>query len=135
MFIRNAHSDFSIKSSSTSEGGIQRVRSIRRSNHKHLDFFVTIELVQTGQQLSHDTPFHFLRRGLTFWCNRVDLVQEQHARRVRARTFKHVTNLPLRLARNPRDHFGRGDIDHRHIKFTSDGAREQRLAATRGSVE
>src|SRR5688572_21722441 len=60
----------------------------------------------------------------------VDFVDEDDAGRVLLRLLEHVANARGAHAHEHLDEVGTGDREERHLGFTGDGAREQRLART-----
>ena len=68
-------------------------------------------------------------------AERVDLVEEQHARRVRARPLEHLVEVLLALPEPHVEHFVEPDRVEAGVELTGDRTREERLAASGRAVE
>src|SRR5262249_13862847 len=68
------------------------------------------------------------KAGAAVTADRVDLIDEDDARRVLLALLEHVAHAGRADANEHLDEIGAGDGEERHIRFTGNGARQQRLA-------
>ncbi len=69
--------------------------------------------------------------GTTLPADRVDLVDEDDARRVALGLIEQIAHAAGADADEHLDELGAGDAEERHSRFTGNGAREERLAGAR----
>ena len=115
-----------------SRGRVQHVRTVGRGDDD--DPFVAVESVHLDQQLVERllalvVPAAETRS--TVAADRVDLVDEDDARRVLLGLVEHVADARRADPDEHLDEIGTGDREERHLGLAGDGLGEQRLAGTR----
>ena len=95
------------------------------------DAFVGLEAVHLDQQLVERLLALVVaaaEAGAAMAADRVDFVDEDDAGRVLLRLLEHVAHAARADADEHLDEVGAGNREERHVGFTGDGARDQRLA-------
>ena len=127
--IRQRHDDLAIETARTQQRRIEHVRAVRRGDDD--DAFVAFEAVHLDEQLIQRLLALVVtaaETGAAMAADRVDLVDEDDARRVLLRLLEHVAHARGADADEHLDEIGTGDREERHLRFAGDRFREQRLA-------
>ena len=119
-----------------SSAGIENVGTIRRGDEN--DAFVRLEAVHLHEQLIERLLALVVpaaETGAAMASHRVDLVDEDDARGVLLALLEQIANARGADADEHLDEVRPADREERHVRFARDGAREQRLAGSRGAHE
>ena len=91
--------------------------------------------VHQRQQLGHHPLLHFAHHLLAARGNGIDFVQEDNAGRLAAGLFEDLPQMGFALAVKLVDDFRAADGKEIRLRLMRDGARDQRLAATRRAIQ
>ena len=130
------HGDLTVEAARTQQGGIEHVGTVGRGDED--DALVGFEAVHLDQQLVEGLLALVVaaaEAGAAMAADRVDLVDEDDARRVLLRLLEHVAHAGSADADEHLDEVGAGDGEERHVGFAGDGAGEQRLTGARRADE
>mmetsp|Transcript_2596 Transcript_2596/g.7814 ORF Transcript_2596/g.7814 Transcript_2596/m.7814 type:complete len:353 (+) Transcript_2596:315-1373(+) len=134
IWQRNVHE--LVEPSGTHDCGVEDVRSIGGANDK--DVLPRTNTINLGKDLVDNTvtgTAGVACRGPTSAGNGVQLVKEQHARRGLTSLVKHLTHVRLGLSKPHGEKLGTLDGDEVGLALVGNGLCEERLSASRGSVE
>src|SRR2546422_1345021 len=132
--VRHGDEDDPIVAARPQEGGVHHVRSVRRPDHD--DALHALEAVEAREELVHDPLAHpAVRVEPPAVRDRVDLVEEDDARRDLLRLLEDHPDRLLALPDPLRHHLGAFDRDEVRLALGGDRLREERLPGPRGSVQ
>ena len=117
-----------------SSAGIEHVGTVRRGDED--DAFVRLEAVHLDEQLIQRLLALVVpaaETGAAMASDRVDLIDEDDARRVLLALLEQIANARGADADEHLDEVRPADREERDVGFAGDGAREQRLARSRGA--
>jgi len=130
--VGTVHDDAAIETARAQQRRIEHVRAVR-GRHQD-DAFVRFEAVHLDQQLVQGLfalVVTAAEAGAAMAADRVDLVDEDDARRVLLALLEQVAHARRADADEHLDEVGAADREERHVRFTRDRAREQGLAGSR----
>jgi hypothetical protein len=107
---------------------------VRRREHEDA-LVVAARAVELGQQLVDDVAPGGAAQLAALLAERVDLVEEDHARRAAARGLEDRVQPRFALAEPHVEHVVEADREERRTELARDRAREERLAAAWRAVE
>ena len=122
-----------IEAASAQQRGVQNLGSVRRRHQDHAN--ARIEAVELDEQLVQRLLALLVRdrTDAARLAQRVQLVDEDDARRLLLRLLEQVAHARRADADEHLDEVGAADREERHPRFAGDGARQQRLARARRS--
>ena len=128
--------DLAVEAARPQQRGIEHVGPVRRRDEDHA--VVGLEAVHLDEQLVERLLALVVtaaEAGAAMAADRVDLVDEDDARRVRLALLEQVAHAARADADEHLDEVRAGHREERTTGFAGDGAREQRLAGTRRADE
>ena len=130
--VRQRHHHLAVEAARAQQRRIQHVRTVGGGDDD--DALVALEAVHLHQQLVEGLLALVVaaaEAGTAVAADRVDLVDENDARRVLLGLLEHVAHARGTDADEHLDEVGAGDGEERHLGFAGDGAGQQRLAGAR----
>src|SRR5690606_11721545 len=130
--VGQRHDHLAVEAAWTQQRRIEHVRTVRRGDHDHA--FVALEAVHLDEQLVQRLLALVVTAAearATMPADRVDLVDEDDARRVLLRLLEHVAHARRTDADEHLDEIRARDREERHLRLAGDRAGEQRLAGAR----
>ena len=132
-FVRNANVNLAIETAETTQRRIDRIRSVGRAHDD--DVRTRLHAIHQSQELRHDAALDFTVRLLTLRSDRVDFINENDSRRILFSLFERLAEVGFRFTRELGHNFRTVDQEEEGAGFVRHRARNQRLAATRRTVE
>src|SRR5690606_17671183 len=130
------HDDLAVEAARTQQRRIEHVGAVGRGDED--DALVRLEAVHLDEKLVERLLALVVaaaEAGATMPSDRVDLVDEDDARRILLGLLEHVAHAGGTHAHEHLDEVGAGNGEERHVGFARNGAREQRLAGARRAHE
>ena len=124
--------DLPVEAAGAQQRGIEHVGAVRRGDQD--DAGVLIEAVHLDEQLVERLLALVVTAAqarAALAADRVDLVDEDDARRALLRLFEEIAHAARADADEHLDEIGTRDREERHARFARDRARQQRLTGTR----
>ena len=131
--VRHADLDLAVEPSGTAQRRIERVRAVRCADDDDLP--AGLETVHEGEELGDDTSLDLAGDLVPLRRDRVDLVDEDDARRVLFGLLEHVPEVLLALTVELRHDFGARDGMEVRVRLRGDGFREERLPGPGRAVQ
>ena len=131
--VGHADVDLAVKAAEAAQRGVDRVGPVGRGDDDHVA--AALEAVHQRQQLADDAALDLALRLVALGRDAVDLVDEDDRRRVLLRLLEDLAQVGLGLARQLGHDLGPVDDDEERARLVGDGARDERLAATRRAVQ
>ena len=134
--VRCGHRDLPVEAAGAQQRGVEDVGPVRRRDQD--DPAARVEAVHLDEQLVERLLALVVtaaEAGATVAADRVDLVDEDDARRVLLGLFEQVADTRRTDTDEHLDEVRAGDRVERHARLTGDGAREQRLTGSGRAVE
>ncbi len=132
--VRQPDHDLAVESARTQQRGIQHVGTVGRRDDDHA--LAALEAVHLDQQLVQGLLALVMtaaQTGTAMATDRVDLVDEDDARRALLGLLEHVTHAAGADADEHLDEVRAGDREERHLGLAGDRAGEQGLTRARGA--
>ncbi len=126
------HDHLPIEPAGPQQSRIEHVRAVGRSDQNHP--FVRLETIHLDEQLVQGLLAFVVaptQTGAAVAPDRIDLVDEDDARRILLALLEHVAHPAGTNADKHLDKVRTGDREERHIRFAGNGASEQGLAGAR----
>ena len=131
--VGREHEQRAVQPARAAQRGVDVPRMVRRAEHEHA-VVVGLRAVELRQQLVDDVAARRVAQVAALLAERVELVQEEHARRGAARRLERVVQAALGLAEPHVEHVVEAEREEARAELARDGAREERLAAAGRAV-
>ena len=131
--VGNRNGYLAVKTPRTAQGGIEHVRKIGGANHDHLVPFR--QPVHQRQQLRDHPLLHFADNLVAAGRDGIEFVEKDNARRLASSLLENLAQVGFAFAIKLVDHFRSAHGKEIRLRLVRDGARDQRLAASRRPVE
>jgi len=132
--VRRQHQQGAVEPARAAHRLVDVPRVVGGGQHEHA-LVALSHVVELGQQLVDRAAHRAVPQLRALLAERVDLVEEQHARRAAAHQLEDVVQVALALAGVHVEHVGEPDGKETRAVLARDRPRQERLAATRRSVE
>ncbi len=129
LHVRQADHDLAVEAARAQQRRVEHVGTVGRGDDDHA--LAALEAVHLDQQLVQGLLALVVaaaQAGAAMAADRVDLVDEDDARRVLLGLLEHVAHAAGADADEHLDEVGTGDREERHLGLAGDGPRQQRLA-------
>ena len=134
LHVGTVDDDAAIEAAGTQQRRIEHVGTVGRGDED--DAFVRFEAVHLDEQLVQRLfalVVTAAEAGAAMTADRVDFVDEDDAGGVLLALLEQVADARRADADEHLDEVGTADREERNVRFTGDGARQQRLARSRGA--
>src|SRR5687767_4380298 len=132
--VGRQYQEHPIETSRPAQGGVGVSRLIGGTEHEDA-LVVVAGRVELGQELHNDVSAGRVRQMAALLAEGVDLVEEEHARRVTSSQLEDLVEVLLALADPHVENLVEADGEEAGTELASDGAGEERLSAPRRSIE